>query len=95
LESDDIIKKTPFKANRPDATYLSIRNHAVVKGHVTDVLEECVMTMNAGEVASFTIPPQHAFGGVGSKQYHLAGKDGFGCLLECQIFGHFSSIMDK
>jgi len=29
------------------------------------------MTMNAGEVASFTIPPQHAFGGVGSKQYHL------------------------
>jgi len=73
-ENDDIIKKTPFKANRPDATYLSIRNHAVVKGHVTDVLEECVMTMNAGEVASFTIPPQHAFGGVGSKQYHLAGE---------------------
>ena len=22
-------------------------------------------------------------------------KDGFGCLFECQIFGHFSSIMDK
>ena len=24
-----------------------------------------------------------------------AGKDGFGCLFECQIFYHFSSIMDK
>jgi len=30
------------------------------------------MTMNAGEVASFTIPPQHVFGAVGSNQYHLA-----------------------
>ena len=64
-------------------------------GPVIDGLEEDVMTMNVGEVASFTIPPQHAFGGVGSKQYHLAGKDGFGCLFECQIFGHFSLIMDK
>ena len=24
-----------------------------------------------------------------------AAKDGFGCLFECQIFGDFSSIMDK
>ena len=25
----------------------------------------------------------------------VGGKDGFGCLFECQIFCHFSSIMDK
>jgi len=41
-------------------------------GPVIDGLEEDVMTMNVGEVASFTIPPQHVFGAVGSNQYHLA-----------------------
>jgi FK506-binding protein 4/5 len=31
------------------------------------------MTMHEGEVASFTIPPQHAFGAAGSSnQYELA-----------------------
>ena len=25
----------------------------------------------------------------------MLAKDGFGCLFECQIFGYFSSIMDK
>lgn len=102
-ENEDILKKTPFKANRPNPTYNFIWNHAVVKarlvgkledgtvfeqrghggedpfefiideGHVIDGLEECVMTMDVGEVASCTIPPQHAFGAVGSNQYHLSG----------------------
>ena len=31
-----------------------------------------------------------------AREIHVAaGKDGFGCLFECQIFGYFSSIMDK
>ena len=29
------------------------------------------------------------------KEVVVGTKDGFGCLFECQIFGHFSSIMDK
>ena len=40
--------------------------------HVIYGLDEAVMTMAQGEVASFTIPPQHAFGTVGSNQYPLA-----------------------
>lgn len=41
--------------------------------HVIYGLDEAVMTMHEGEVASFTIPPQHAFGAAGSSnQYELA-----------------------
>jgi FK506-binding protein 4/5 len=40
--------------------------------HVIYGLDEAVMTMHEGEVASFTIPPQHAFGVAGSNQYQLA-----------------------
>jgi hypothetical protein len=40
--------------------------------HVIYGLDEAVMTMHKGEVASFTIPPQHAFGAAGSNQYQLA-----------------------
>lgn len=35
-------------------------------------IDEAVMTMQEGEIATFTIPPQHAFGAVGSDQYKLA-----------------------
>ncbi|RLN21701.1 peptidylprolyl isomerase ROF1-like [Panicum miliaceum] len=35
-------------------------------------LEEAVMTMEEGEVASVIIPPQHAYGTVGSNKYPLA-----------------------
>ncbi|KAL6597787.1 hypothetical protein ACP70R_046592 [Stipagrostis hirtigluma subsp. patula] len=34
-------------------------------------LDEGVMAMQEGEFASFTIPPQHAFGAIGSSQYQL------------------------
>ncbi|BAD44999.1 peptidylprolyl isomerase-like [Oryza sativa Japonica Group] len=40
----------------------------VDEGQVIDGLDESVMTMEEGEVAEFTIPPQHAFDAVGSDQ---------------------------
>uniref|UniRef100_A0A0D3EQ89 peptidylprolyl isomerase n=1 Tax=Oryza barthii TaxID=65489 RepID=A0A0D3EQ89_9ORYZ len=38
---------------------------------VIDGLDESVMTMEEGEVAEFTIPPQHAFDAVGSDQHQF------------------------
>ncbi|BAS72736.1 Os01g0563000, partial [Oryza sativa Japonica Group] len=44
----------------------------VDEGQVIDGLDESVMTMEEGEVAEFTIPPQHAFDAVGSDQHQFA-----------------------
>jgi hypothetical protein len=46
-------------------------NHAKCPGQVIDGLDESVMTMEEGEVAEFTIPPQHAFDAVGSDQHQF------------------------
>ncbi|KAG2589439.1 70 kDa peptidyl-prolyl isomerase-like isoform X3 [Panicum virgatum] len=64
-ENDDIIKKTPFKANRPDATYLSIRNHAVVKARLVGKLEDGIVFEQRGhseeEPIEFTIDEGEPF----------------------------------
>uniref|UniRef100_A0A0D3EQ85 peptidylprolyl isomerase n=1 Tax=Oryza barthii TaxID=65489 RepID=A0A0D3EQ85_9ORYZ len=62
-----------------DGTVFDHRGHddgepfefVVDEGQVIDGLDESVMTMEEGEVAEFTIPPQHAFDAVGSDQHQF------------------------
>ncbi|KAL6598054.1 hypothetical protein ACP70R_046475 [Stipagrostis hirtigluma subsp. patula] len=68
------------KGKLQDGTVFDRRGHdteepfefTIDEEHVIYGVDEAVMTMHEGEVSSFTIPSQHAFGATGSSQHELA-----------------------